>query len=142
MVQAYRAGEPAPSGNVWDTNIFTGTANQFSSGRRSAQLDHLPLFQPGLAVLGDVPGEAPLPPPQSPVYSFSLDQGESATIAIESLNGKKLSFSLYDDNGDVLAVSAPARPTTRPASTTSFPRRTAPTTSRSPVTPAPSSTWS
>jgi len=40
-------------------------------------------------------------------YSFALNQGESATIALESLNGKKGSFTLYDDEGDVLGLSAP-----------------------------------
>ena len=43
----------------------------------------------------------------SPTYSFALNQGESATIAIESLNGKNVAFSLYDDNGNVLAISYP-----------------------------------
>ena len=45
------------------------------------------------------------PVESSATYSFSLSQGESATIAIESLNGKKVAFSLMDDNGDVLGLS-------------------------------------
>jgi len=44
---------------------------------------------------------------QGPVYSFSLNQGESASLALESLNGKKASFTLYDDNGNVLGKSYP-----------------------------------
>ena len=40
-------------------------------------------------------------------YSFSLNQGESATIALESLNGKNGSFTLYDDQGNVLGLSSP-----------------------------------
>ena len=43
----------------------------------------------------------------SATYSFALNQGESATIAIESLNGKKVAFSLLDDKGNVLALSSP-----------------------------------
>jgi protocatechuate 3,4-dioxygenase beta subunit/methionine-rich copper-binding protein CopC len=38
-------------------------------------------------------------------YSFSLSQGESATLVLEILNSKKASFSLYDENGDLLAIS-------------------------------------
>ena len=45
------------------------------------------------------------PAETSATYSFSLNQGESASIAIESLNGKKVAFSLLDDNGNVLGLS-------------------------------------
>ena len=48
-----------------------------------------------------------MPLPNSPVYSFSLSQGQSATIAIQSLNGKNVQFSLLDDNGNVLGLSSP-----------------------------------
>ena len=40
-------------------------------------------------------------------YSFTLNQGESATIALESLNGKSATVSLYDEDGNLLAVSYP-----------------------------------
>src|SRR5262249_49299387 len=59
----------------------------------------------GVTVAG-VDGPAP-PPPSTPFYSFSLDAGESASIALESLNGKTVSFVLYDAQGNVLADSYP-----------------------------------
>ena len=37
------------------------------------------------------------PAETSATYSFSLSQGESATIVIQSLNGKKVQFALYDE---------------------------------------------
>jgi hypothetical protein len=39
-------------------------------------------------------------------YSFSLNQGESVSVALESLNGKKGSFTLLDENGAVQALSS------------------------------------
>ncbi len=41
------------------------------------------------------------------MYSFALNQGESATIALQSLDGKNGAFTLYDDQGDVLGSSSP-----------------------------------
>jgi methionine-rich copper-binding protein CopC/protocatechuate 3,4-dioxygenase beta subunit len=101
------AAEPTPLGNIWDTNIFSSTVNQFSATGSLLSQTGLPLFQPGVAVLGDVPGEQPLPPPNNPVYSFALNQGESATIVIQGLNNSSVGFTLYDENGDVLAFSHP-----------------------------------
>ncbi len=103
------AGEPALSGNVWNTNIEFDSVYQFASdGSELTSTFFLP-EQPGLAVLGDVPGEQPLTPPATPTYSFALDQGESATIVIQSLTSddSNISFTLYDDNGDVLGYSSP-----------------------------------
>jgi protocatechuate 3,4-dioxygenase beta subunit/glutamine cyclotransferase len=101
------AGESYPAtGNVWDTNLF-GTVYQFAANGSILTTTGYSPEQPGLAVLGDVPNEQPLPQPNSPVYSFTLDQGESATIAVESLNGKKIAFTLLDDNGNELGVSSP-----------------------------------
>ncbi len=99
------AAEPALSGNIWDTNVFTGKVNQFSPSGGLLTTTSASLFQPGLAVLGDVPGEAPLPPPQNPVYSINLTQGESASFIIQSLNSSNVSLTLYDDSGDTLALS-------------------------------------
>jgi methionine-rich copper-binding protein CopC len=101
------AAEPALSGNVWDTNIFTSLINQFSSAGTLLTSTSAPLFQPGLAVLGDVPGEAQIPPPSTPVYSFALNQGESATIALQGLSQGNLQFVLYDQSGNVLAFGSP-----------------------------------
>ena len=56
----------------------------------------------------DVPAHLGRPPDETQAtYSFSLNQGESATIALESLNGKNGSFTLYDDQGNVLGLSSP-----------------------------------
>ncbi len=53
------AAEPALSGNIWDANISSDLVNQYtSSGSILTQTSFSP-EQPGLAVLGDVPGEAP-----------------------------------------------------------------------------------
>ena len=102
------AAEPALSGNIWDTNAASGLVNQYTStGTPLTQTSFTP-FQPGLAVLGDVPGEAPLPPPQYPVYSINLAKGQSASFVISSLNGKNVSLSLLDENGDVLSYGTAA----------------------------------
>ncbi len=94
-----------PSGNIWSSNAYgylyqfdpTGTIQQFATS--------IPGGSVGLTVMGV---DAPLPPSSgNPVYSFSLDQGVSATIAVNSLNGMNVSFSLYDEDGDLLAVSSP-----------------------------------
>ena len=71
--------------------------------------------QPGLAVFGDVVGEAPLPQPNNPVYSFALNQGESATIVIESLNDTNVSFIALRRPGQRAGDQLTARPITRPA---------------------------
>jgi methionine-rich copper-binding protein CopC len=41
------------------------------------------------------------------VYSFGLNQGQSSTIALQSLDNQKIAFSLFDDNGNLLADSSP-----------------------------------
>ena len=46
---------------------------------------------------------------RSATYSFALNQGESATIASQSLNGKNVQFTLLDDEGDVLGLSVARR---------------------------------
>ena len=43
----------------------------------------------------------------NPVYSFALDQGESASVALSSPNGKNVSFAIYDSSGDLVALSHP-----------------------------------
>ena len=92
-----------PSGNIWDANVFSSLVNQFTpTGSVLTQTSFLP-NQPGLAVLGDVPNEAPLPPPQNPVYSINLSQGQSASFVVDSLNSDDVSLTLLDDNGDVLS---------------------------------------
>ena len=56
-----------------------------------------------------------LPRPAA-TYSFALNQGESASIAIESLNGKKVAFSLLRRQRQCAGHAAtPEPPTTRPA---------------------------
>ena len=47
-----------------------------------------------------------LTPPNSPVYSFQLNQGESASIVVQSLNNDNIAFTLLDDDGDVLGYSS------------------------------------
>jgi methionine-rich copper-binding protein CopC len=100
------AAEPAPSGNYWDTNVFSGRVNQFTPSNSVITQTSAPLFQPGLAVLGDVPNEAPLPPPVFPVYSIQLAAGESASFIIKSLNQKGVGLTLFDGSGNVLALSS------------------------------------
>src|SRR5262249_5660336 len=99
------AAEPALSGNIWDANAFFGLVNQYTpTGSLLTQTPFSP-FQPGLAVLGDVPKEAPLPPPDTQdYYSFSLAAGQSATIVVESLNGKAVQITLQDGSGHILAT--------------------------------------
>ena len=101
------AGEPAPSGNVWDANFGSDTLYQFASAGSELTSTFFNAFQPGLAVLGDVPGEQALTPLTQPVYSVELAGGESASIALQGLNNSDVSFTLLDDNGDVLAYSSP-----------------------------------
>ena len=101
------AAEPALSGNIWDTNVFTALVNQYTSAGSLLTTTNFTPNQPGLGVFGDVPGEAPVAPPSTSFYSFALSQGQSATIALQSLNSSNVSFTLYNDQGDVLAVSSP-----------------------------------
>ena len=101
------AGEPGPAGNVWDANFGFDTLYQYAPDGTELTSTFFNAYQPGLAVLGDVPGELPLPPPTEPVYSFELSGGESASIALQGLNDTNVAFTLYDDNGDVLAYSSP-----------------------------------
>jgi methionine-rich copper-binding protein CopC len=49
--------------------------------------------------------EPPRPVPGD-YYSFQLNAGQSATIALQSLNNKKVQFALYDDNGNVVAFGS------------------------------------
>ncbi|HKM53703.1 MAG TPA: SdrD B-like domain-containing protein, partial [Isosphaeraceae bacterium] len=102
------AAEPALSGNVWDTNVSKELVKQYSaSGTLLTSTPFNPnTSQPGLAVFGDVAGEQALQQPQTPVYSFALKQGQSATMALQILAGKGASFALYDQSGDLLAVSS------------------------------------
>ena len=44
---------------------------------------------------------------ETAAYSFALNQGQSATVALESLNNTNVSFTLYDDQGNVLGISTP-----------------------------------
>ena len=94
-----------PSGNIWNSN-GNGFLLRFDpSGQFIQYATAIPGGSVGLTVAGV---DAPLPPAGGrPVYSFALDQGVSATIAVESLNGKTVAFSLYDEEGDLLAVSSP-----------------------------------
>ena len=101
------AGEPSLSGNVWDTNIAFDEVYQYASNGSFLTGTFFEPYQPGLAVLGDVPGEQPLPLPNSPYYSFTLNQGESASIVVQSLNDDDVSFTLFDENGDVLGYGGP-----------------------------------
>ena len=41
----------------------------------------------------------------NPVYSFALDQGESASVALSSTNGTNVSFAIYDSDGVLVALS-------------------------------------
>jgi methionine-rich copper-binding protein CopC/protocatechuate 3,4-dioxygenase beta subunit len=40
-------------------------------------------------------------------YSFALNQGQSATIALQSLDNQNVAFSLFDENGNLLADGSP-----------------------------------
>ena len=98
------AAEPALSGNVWDTNLTTALVNQFTAAGGLLTSTSFSPFLPGLAVLGDVPNEAPLPlADNQDFYSFELFAGQTATAVVESLNGKAAQISIVDANGDVLA---------------------------------------
>jgi len=111
--------DPAAYGGSTNTSIATATPidpygnNFIGQDNRTAVLGSIggspATFGDSLVVTSRdvILGEAPFPAPSDPVYSFALNQGESATIALQSLNGKNGSFTLYDDQGDVLGVSAP-----------------------------------
>jgi protocatechuate 3,4-dioxygenase beta subunit len=99
------ASEPALSGNIWDANVFFGLVNQYDSNGNPLTHTSASLFQPGLAVLGDVPGEAPLVPPPDDYYSFTLAANQSATIALTDLSGNTATMDLEDGSGNVLATA-------------------------------------
>jgi methionine-rich copper-binding protein CopC len=99
------ASEPALSGNIWDANIFSALVNQYDPGGNPLTHTGFSPFQPGLAVIGDVPGEETLPPPDNQdFYSFALTAGQSATVVVDSLNGKAAQITLMDGSGNVLAT--------------------------------------
>ena len=52
------AGEPGPAGNVWDATLFDEVYQYAQNGAFLTSTFYFP-EQPGLAVLGDVPGEQP-----------------------------------------------------------------------------------
>ena len=102
------AGEPAPDGNVYDTNIFFGQTYLFNPFGGFIHGTSMPLFQPGLAVLGDQPNAQPLPAPQfTNAYSVTLSAGESASFVISDLHGSDISFQLEDSSGNLIALSSP-----------------------------------
>jgi hypothetical protein len=98
------AAEPLPGTNVWDTNIFTARVNQFAPGGSSISSTPFTSFQPGIAVFGDVPGEAAFPPGQTTFYSFTLGAGDSVSIVGKGLAGETM--ELLDSGGNELAVGA------------------------------------
>jgi methionine-rich copper-binding protein CopC len=99
------AAEPALSGNIWDANIFSRLVNQFDPNGFLLTQTSANLFQPGLAVLGDVANEAPLPRADTQdYYSFHLDAGQNATIAFTELSGTGGAIDLEDGSGNILAT--------------------------------------
>ncbi len=121
----------SPNNPLYQINPTTGIGTFI--GPNGMEYEPDAMTSPPVTTSG--PGET------SPTYSFSLNQGESASIAIQSLNNTNVSFVLLDDNGDVVARVHPARPITPPASTTSSPPTTRRITCRSQATPGLSSTW-
>ena len=93
-------------GNVWDTNVFSLTANRFDPNGNLQFSTPITAFQPGLAVLGgDNFGAPALVTDSNDDYSFQLTAGQSATLAITGITGGHAHFDLEDGNGTVLALS-------------------------------------
>ena len=99
------AAEPALSGNVWDTNYSTALVNQFTSTATLLTSTSFSPFQPGLAVLGDVPNEAPLPTPDNQdYYSLSSPQANQRRPWSRASTARPQQISIVDGNGNVLAT--------------------------------------
>ena len=80
--------------------------------------------------------------PRPPVYSFHLDQGQSARSSSRPQRPEGAVLAVSTRTATCWHSAARAPRTTRPASTTSWPATTVPTTSRSRASPRPGSTWS
>jgi hypothetical protein len=92
--------DPAPPGGFPNNSIASATAidpyaNNFAGDDSRT------------AVLGNIPSAQASPSSSSPFYSFEVNQGESASIALQSLGGDNVSFTLLDDAGDVIGYSSP-----------------------------------
>jgi protocatechuate 3,4-dioxygenase beta subunit len=81
---------------LWQIDPSTAAGTNIGPNGLEAQPDAM-TAPPSSGSSGPVENQA--------TYSFALNQGESATMALESLNGKKASFALYDDQGNLLALS-------------------------------------
>ncbi len=91
--------DPAPESGFPNNSIASATAidpyaNNFAGNESRT------------AVLGDIPSAQGSPSSSSPFYSFELNQGESTSIALQSLGGENGSFTLLDDEGDVIGYSS------------------------------------
>jgi hypothetical protein len=95
------AAQTDPSGNVWNSNFAYGDLFRFDpSGNQQ-----IAAAAPGALGLSVWGVDNPTPPAADTqdFYSFALSAGQSATIAVESLNGMSAGIVLQDKNGNVLA---------------------------------------
>ena len=93
------SAEPGPAGNIWNADYY-GELGQYTSTGSPLTTTFFSAFQPGLAVLGDVPGEDPLPPQDTQdYYSFTLSPGQDATIVGTSLNSTNIQVTLLASDG-------------------------------------------
>src|SRR5262249_25531734 len=90
-----------PSGNVWTSNFASGELFRFDPSG-NLQIATAAPGALGLSVWG-VDNPAPPLADNQDLYSFTLTAGQSATIAVQSLNGKSVQVPLLDKNGKILA---------------------------------------
>ena len=89
-------------GNVWTANF--GSGELFKFAQDGSEISSTSIPDPiGLTIWGV---DNPNPPTQDTqdYYSFSLYQGQTATVVAQSQNGQAVEISIVDGNGDVLAT--------------------------------------
>ncbi len=90
------------AGDIWTTNTSSYALYQSDQFNDELTGTFVPL-PIGLSIWGVDNPNAPTPDTQD-YYSFSLAQGQDATIVAKSLNGDNVHITLVDGNGDVLAT--------------------------------------
>jgi len=100
------SGAPASTGNIWTANSYYGLVNQYNSADALLTSTSLSLFDPGLAVFGEVPGESSLPPADTQdYYSFTLAPSQTATIVGTSLNSTNIQITLLASDGTTVLAT-------------------------------------
>ena len=101
-----RPASPRPAGNVWDANFFDDACS--ICRRMAAELTEtfFEAEQPGLAVLGDVPGEQPFSSPIARITRSRSTRARARRSSSRALTMTTSASHSLTTNGDVLGYSS------------------------------------